>query len=630
MGRLTLRGAIWALFSVLALVFLSRAASASLSGSSMERQGRGASAGRRDLSKRQTRTCDAIHAAYSSGTLMTYQDFQDWANWKCSTWYPGGIGTRTCDSIHASYVAGFTMVSQDYADWASWSCNTWFPGGIGSPAAAATTTRRLTTTTTARATTTGPATTTVRATTSTMSATVRTTSATRTTTVVAQTSTATTLPAVTSTQTTATSTALPTSTQTTVSSTAPPTSTQTTATSTALPTSTTSTQTTATSTAPPISTQTTATGTTVAPPTSSTTSQTTIKTAAPSTSSTTSQTATTSVAPSTFKTTQTKAVTSTSQTTALAPITTSTITKTTSTTALSGFPLNYITCTSGWSCTRQTRNLVVNGGSFDFSTQPMTSLSPYAMQADGGIGVIMLNAAGTGHEIFKLKNKVLWFTMDVSKVQCGYNAALYFSQMNVNAAPGTGYCDAQGTCMEFDAQEANVGGTSFASHSCVSTSGPPCDPWGCGAKSRLSDWGSVGVGKTIDTLKPITVATTFSTNDGTDTGTLTSITQTFFQGGKQYSFMVVNDGNCANSNPTYWSTTGRLPALSQAMDIGMTLILSFWGSGGASMSWLDLYPSNTDCLSASGSVNRAVWSNIAITSGPANAANLAKVQASFV
>ncbi|KXS09262.1 glycoside hydrolase family 16 protein [Gonapodya prolifera JEL478] len=92
------------------------------------------------------RSCDTIHAAYAAGTKLTAQDYSDWNTWKCSTWFPGGIGspstpppppppppatTRSCDSIHTAYAAGTTLTAQDYSDWASWKCSTWYPGGIG-------------------------------------------------------------------------------------------------------------------------------------------------------------------------------------------------------------------------------------------------------------------------------------------------------------------------------------------------------------------------------------------------------------------------------------------------------------------------------------------------------------------
>ncbi|KXS15626.1 glycoside hydrolase family 7 protein [Gonapodya prolifera JEL478] len=455
-------------------------------------------------------------------------------------------------------------------------------------------TTRVTTQTTASATT--SATTQTTATATQTQATATTTQTTQTTATVTQTQTQTQTQSQSQSQ-SQTPTQTPTQTQT-------QTQTQTTATSKPAATSA-QTQTTATSRAAATSTQTTATPTAQSSPTSAT-----------------------STAPVTTSATTIKSTTTTA---AAARTTTATVTTTAIPTSLTPFPLHYMSCDSSWTCTEQPRNLVINGGSFNFSSQPqLISLSPYGMQVNGPSGVTMLNAAGTGHELWKLKNRVLWFTMDIGDVQCGYNAALYFVAMAGNAVPGLGYCDAQSTCIEFDAAEANIGGTSFSSHSCGGTNGgPPCDPWGCGTKSRVTDWSSVGVGKYIDTTQPITVATTFATNDGTDTGTLTSITQTFFQNGKSYTFTIVNEANCAASNPTYWSTTGRLPAMSRALDAGMTLLLTFWGTGGASMSWLDLYPNNSDCLSATAGVNTAVWSNIAITRGPANAANLARVQAAF-
>ncbi|KXS18945.1 glycoside hydrolase family 5 protein [Gonapodya prolifera JEL478] len=233
------------------------------------------------ISRRQTRSCDTIHAAYVAGATMTAQDFADWDTWKCSTWFPGGIGTRTCDTIHAAYAAGVAMTAQDYSDWAAWACNTWFPGGIGSPSPVTTTrtTTRATTTKAATSTTTAKTSTQTKTATSTVTSTVTQTTAKVTTTVVP----------VTSTQTTQT-------TQSTSTTPVPVTSSQTTQDTTS-----TSTQTAA----PP-------------PPTSSTSTQTTAP--APPTSSTTSQT--TKPAATTSQTTQTRTTTAAALTTTTKKFTT--------------------------------------------------------------------------------------------------------------------------------------------------------------------------------------------------------------------------------------------------------------------------------------------------------------------
>jgi cellulose 1,4-beta-cellobiosidase len=73
------------------------------------------------------------------------------------------------------------------------------------------------------------------------------------------------------------------------------------------------------------------------------------------------------------------------------------------------------------------------------------------------------------YKMFKLKNREFTFDVDVSKLPCGVNGALYFVEMQedggmsefptdkAGAAYGTGYCDAQ--CphdVKFISGEANM------------------------------------------------------------------------------------------------------------------------------------------------------------------------------
>ncbi|KXS08863.1 glycoside hydrolase family 7 protein [Gonapodya prolifera JEL478] len=358
--------------------------------------------------------------------------------------------------------------------------------------------------------------------------------------------------------------------------------------------------------------------------TSSTTTGTTNSSTALTTTQSTSQTTTTrtSLSTSTYYKSSTTMYTKTTT-----GVKTTTQTRTT-TAAQKGLPFNYKVCDSSWSCSDSNTRLVVNGGSFDFTGVPVTSKSSSTLQVDGPSGMMLVKPSGTSHDILYLKNKVLWITSDISKVQCGYNAAFYLVNMPVSAAPGTGYCDAQNTCMEVDILESNVGGISGTSHSCVSTSSTPCDPIGCGYKSRVSLWDQIGVGKNIDTLKPFTIATEFITNDGTDTGSLVSIKQTIFQGSHVFYFNQWDDVYCTTADPTYWSTTGGLQPMSKALDIGMTLLITFWGNGANSMSWLDLQPGNVDCNSGVG-YNRAFWSNMALTRGPVSTETFQMIQSLF-
>jgi len=128
------------------------------------------------------------------------------------------------------------------------------------------------------------------------------------------------------------------------------------------------------------------------------------------------------------------------------------------------------------------------------------------------------------YKMFKLKNKEFTFDVDVSKLPCGLNGALYFVQMDADggmakyenntagAKYGTGYCDAQcphdlkwingapnvvdwlpsatdpnsgtghyGTCcVEMDIWEANAISTAYTAHSCAAENQTRCEGVDCG------------------------------------------------------------------------------------------------------------------------------------------------------
>lgn len=77
--------------------------------------------------------------------------------------------------------------------------------------------------------------------------------------------------------------------------------------------------------------------------------------------------------------------------------------------------------------------------------------------------------------------------------------------------------------------EANSKAIDFTPHPCSSTD---CDRNGCGYNPYAQgNKAYYGPGGTVDTNKPFTVVTQFNTNDGTTTGTLTSITRKYLQNG---------------------------------------------------------------------------------------------------
>ncbi|KAM0707419.1 hypothetical protein Q7P35_004064 [Cladosporium inversicolor] len=293
------------------------------------------------------------------------------------------------------------------------------------------------------------------------------------------------------------------------------------------------------------------------------------------------------------------------------------------------------TCTAGGTCTSKTQSIVLDGNwrwlhSTSGSTNCYTgntwdkTLCPdgvtcaancaldgadypgtYGIKASGnslslqlktgsnvGSRVYLMDDQDKNYQLFKLKNQEFTFDVDVSKIGCGLNGALYFVSMpadgglsTTNKAGtkyGTGYCDAQcpkdikfingkansdgwagssnnantGTgktgscCNEMDIWEANGISNALTPHSCTpgnsacttdETCGSGdgnrykgyCDRDGCDFNPyRMGNQSFYGPGKTIDTTKPLTVVTQFITSDNTASGDLVSIRRKYVQGGK--------------------------------------------------------------------------------------------------
>jgi cellulose 1,4-beta-cellobiosidase len=200
------------------------------------------------------------------------------------------------------------------------------------------------------------------------------------------------------------------------------------------------------------------------------------------------------------------------------------------------------------------------------------------------------------YKIFKLKNREFALTVDMARMPCGLNGAVYFVEMDADggvargnggnqagAAYGTGYCDAQCPhdmkfingkanivdwnstsdppvgkygicCAEMDIWEANSRSTAYTPHPCKIT-GPyecggqecgdndsgdrykgVCDKDGCDFNSwRMGNhtfYGRNGHDFTIDSTRPLTVVTQFVTSDGTDAGDLVDIRREYWQDGQ--------------------------------------------------------------------------------------------------
>ncbi|KAI1817827.1 glycoside hydrolase family 7 protein [Poronia punctata] len=198
----------------------------------------------------------------------------------------------------------------------------------------------------------------------------------------------------------------------------------------------------------------------------------------------------------------------------------------------------------------------------------------------------LMNGASK-YQTFTLMNNEFAFDVDLSTVDCGLNAALYFVGMEedggmssypsnkAGAKYGTGYCDAQcardlkfvggkgniegwkpstndpnagvgpygGCCSEIDVWESNSHAFAFTPHACENNGYHVCETTNCGGTYsedrfagdcdangcdynpyRMGNKNFYGKGKTVDTSKKFTVVTQFKEN---------AFTQFFVQNGKK-------------------------------------------------------------------------------------------------
>ncbi|KAF2732171.1 endoglucanase-like protein [Polyplosphaeria fusca] len=234
------------------------------------------------------------------------------------------------------------------------------------------------------------------------------------------------------------------------------------------------------------------------------------------------------------------------------------------------------------------------------------------------------------YELLHLVGKEFTFDVDVSKLPCGMNGALYLSEMEAKggqgdlnkggAAYGTGYCDAQCyvtpwvngvgnikgegiCCNELDIWEANARSTQLAPHTCSKPglyrcNGDECgrtgvcDKNGCGnnpyANGEKSYYGPSASSK-VDTSKPFTVVTQFPSKNGT----LTEIVRKYVQNGKVIENAAVkatgpfNDAYCSKQNAKTFMDLGAMKGMGESLDRGMVLAMSIWWDEGGFMTWLD-------------------------------------------
>ncbi|KAK3935178.1 glycoside hydrolase [Diplogelasinospora grovesii] len=242
------------------------------------------------------------------------------------------------------------------------------------------------------------------------------------------------------------------------------------------------------------------------------------------------------------------------------------------------------------------------------------------------------------YEDMQLLDAEISFDVDVSKLVCGMNGALYLAEMEMDggrsalnpagAQYGTGYCDAQcpklsfingeanpgntygACCNEMDLWEANALAQAYTPHACNITGvykcqgedecGQPvgvCDEWGCGYNPYAYGFHDYyGRNLEVDANKKFTVTTQFLTSNGKADGTLTEIRRLYVQDGqiiKNQAVTVagssvdsITDGYC-NATASWFQQRGGLADMGEAIQRGMVLIFSVWADSGGFMNWLD-------------------------------------------
>ncbi|KAH9870868.1 hypothetical protein J1614_006440 [Plenodomus biglobosus] len=243
--------------------------------------------------------------------------------------------------------------------------------------------------------------------------------------------------------------------------------------------------------------------------------------------------------------------------------------------------------------------------------------------------VYLLAENGKNYEMLKLTGKEFSFDVDVSKLPCGMNGALYLSEMEADggrqalnpggATYGTGYCDAQcfvtpwingvgnvkgkGVCCnEMDIWEANSRANQIAPHTCDSPSlfsctgdecksNGKCDKAGCGDNPyrhrNAKDY--YGPGLKVDTKKPFTVVTQFPADNH---GVLQAIVRKYVQDGivieNAAQNITMDQAYCsAQAGAENYNRLGGHKGMGEALARGMVLAMSIWWDESGGMQWLD-------------------------------------------
>jgi cellulase len=262
--------------------------------------------------------------------------------------------------------------------------------------------------------------------------------------------------------------------------------------------------------------------------------------------------------------------------------------------------------------------VTVSGG-----TLSQRLVSRYKGQKTIGSRLYIMTEDEKAYEKLNFVGKELSYTVDMSQIPCGVNAALYTVEMakggkptpessNLGAEGGTGYCDANcvdgGCCAEFDVQEASSKAMVFTAHTCMQQNGN-CDASGCGYNPYRdsNDKTFWAVGGKVDVSKPVTVVTQFVAS-GTK---LSEVKRKYVQGGRVIeAAKSLTDAFC-----NWHGNDGRsLANMGDSLARGHVIVFSLWDSDG--MGWMDggnagpCKSYNVASVEASQPNLKVTWSNV--------------------
>ncbi|OTB06064.1 glycoside hydrolase family 7 protein [Hypoxylon sp. CI-4A] len=265
--------------------------------------------------------------------------------------------------------------------------------------------------------------------------------------------------------------------------------------------------------------------------------------------------------------------------------------------------------------------------------------------------VYLLDAEGDDYEVLFVKKGEIAFDVDVSKLGCGMNGALYLTEMNSTGARsalnpagaryGTGYCDANcpklpfidgvantdlkgACCNEMDIWEANALSSSFSARVCGNPGVFPCVGGQCGGglgvcdksgcayntwklgnqtfygPSSHSDDPDSSTKFTVDTTRPFTVVTQFYVSynpSPANKDILNEVRRLYVQDGVVIENAPVVDVMMPPGDSLRMShcqafsdnfeELGGLTTTGRALDRGMVLAFSLWNDDKQFMNWLD-------------------------------------------